>query len=288
MIVKLILWYLICYAAGAVVFRVVARTMTKGGHLRINFMGRYIPTSLGIGYALLSIIMILAASILKNCSNEFGSQLMIIVGAFCLLGLMDDLIQTREKGGFKGHLARMGAEGDVSTALLKAFFGLAVSLLAASLFWRNEGWLLATVNALIVALSANAVNLLDVRPGRAVKGFCAASLFILIGSLIGALTGGKAGILPVTWFLIGPFLIWTAAYAGIDFKCRGMMGDAGSNVLGAVLGLLVVWELSAPMRWVTLGLLIGFHLFTEAVSLTLLVERVGLLKRIDSLWIKPE
>ncbi|MFA6451393.1 MAG: hypothetical protein WCX65_18105 [bacterium] len=286
MIVRLIFWYVLCLAAGAVVFPVMVKTMTKGGHVRINFRGRYIPTSLGIAYALLTIVMLLGVSFWKAGIADRVAPMAIIVIGFALLGLLDDTMQTREKGGFRGHLSRMGSEGEISTALLKMFFGGALSLLVALLYWRDQG-IMAIADAIIVALSANMINLLDVRPGRAVKGFSTAVLFILIGSVIGSFFG-KSGILPVTWFLIGPFAVWTLIYAPIDFRCRGMLGDSGSNVLGAVMGLLIVWELNATNRWVALGLLFGFHLFSEAVSLTALIEKISPLRWLDKLGVKPD
>jgi UDP-N-acetylmuramyl pentapeptide phosphotransferase/UDP-N-acetylglucosamine-1-phosphate transferase len=288
LIIKALLWCGACGAAGAVMFPLLVKTMTKGGHVRLNFKGRYIPTSLGIGFVLLTIAMLLVLGMWnKGLLDRIGAAAIIVCG-FGFLGLLDDVIETRGKGGFRGHLARMGAEGEVSTALLKAFFGFGVALLAAVLFWRDQGLGMAVVNALIVALSANALNLLDVRPGRAVKGFAAGTLFILIGSEIGFLFGGRAGILPATWFLIGPFLAWTAVYAPVDFRCRGMLGDTGSNALGAVLGLLIVWELSALNRLLSLGLLIGYHLFTEVVSISALIEKAPPLKWLDSLGIRPD
>lgn len=286
-IALLILWYIAAFAAGVFVFRMLARTMLRSGHVRLNFMGREIPTSLGVGFVLLALLMLLAAVLMQEAAGEGASQMALLVCGFCVLGLLDDVVQVRESGGFRGHLARAGAEGRISTALIKALFGLVLTLLVAATYWRSQGWLMVFVNVFIVVLSANSVNLLDVRPGRAVKGFLAATLFIFAGSVIGDLLGGRAGILPVTWFLIGPFLLWALSYAKIDLTCRGMMGDAGSNVLGAVVGLLIVWELSAPMRWVSLGLLIGFHLFCEAVSLTQFIERVPPLKWLDSVGLKP-
>ncbi len=286
MTMKLIIWHLAWFAAGAGVFRLMTRVIFKAGHVRLNFMARSIPTSVGVGYALLTILMAAAASLVLGDISNYAGPLALIVIGFSLLGLIDDLLEGRERGGFRGHLARAGATGEISTALIKAFFGLALALGANIIFRRATGPAMIAVDALIIALCANAVNMLDVRPGRAIKGFAAAAVFILAGSLIGGTLGGRASILPITWFLIGPFIAWSINMASIDFRCRGMLGDAGSNVIGAVLGLLVVWELSATMRWVALGLLIGFHMLCEAVSLTSVIERVAPLKWMDKLGVR--
>jgi UDP-GlcNAc:undecaprenyl-phosphate/decaprenyl-phosphate GlcNAc-1-phosphate transferase len=284
----MIVWCAAAFGAGLLVFRVLARTLQRGGHVRMNFMGREIPTSLGVGFVMLAFLMLLASALVFGNITNYAGPLAIVVCGFGLLGLLDDVIQVRESGGFRGHLERAGSEGVISTALLKAFFGLMLSLTAAALFWRAEGVLMVVIDTLIVTLSANAINLLDVRPGRAIKGFLAATLFILIGSTIGRfIDGGIAGISPITWYLIGPFLLWAVAFAAIDFTCRGMMGDAGSNTLGAVLGILIVWELSVQNRAISLGLLIGFHLFSEAISISALIERTPALKWLDSIGIRP-
>ncbi len=285
---KILLWCVLCGAAGYVMFRTLVKTMTKGGHVRLNFKGNYIPTSLGVGFVLLTIAMLFVLRVWQRSLTLMIGAMAVVVCGFGFLGLLDDMIQAREKGGFRGHLARMGAEGEVSTALLKAFFGFGTALLASALFWWEQGPGMVFVNALIVALSANALNLLDVRPGRAVKGFAAGTLFILIGSVVGSSIGNRSGIMPATWLLIGPFLAWVAVYAPIDFGRRGMLGDAGSNVLGAVLGLLIVWELSALNRLLALGLLIGYHLFTEAISLSAVIEKIPPLKWLDSLWVSRD
>ncbi|HOO56367.1 MAG TPA: hypothetical protein PLN69_06065 [bacterium] len=286
---KAILFNFGAFVAGAVVFSILHRTMLRIGHARINFAGRMIPTSLGLGFVLLSILMCsahLVLSVRYPGMKSFVGQVVLLCCGFGMLGLLDDIVQTREAGGFRGHLSRVGGTHEVSTALIKAAFGLLLSLLVAMIYWWEEGAFMAIVDGLIVALSANAINLLDVRPGRAVKGFLAATGFIVFGSLAGAYMGFDVKIFPVTWVIMVPFMVWAVNFALIDFKCLGMMGDAGSNVLGAMMGLLVVWELSITIRWVVLALLIAFHLMCEIVSFTEIIEKVRVLKWMDRLGIR--
>lgn len=281
----LIIWYIICFAAGRAVFSSLRITLLKAGHTRSNFMGKSIPTSLGSGYFLLSVLMGLAVA--AGTRGRVPSLLpatLIIVTGFGLLGMLDDVVTNREPGGLKGHLARFGGGGGISTALIKAGFGLLLSFMASIMYWINEGWGMAFVNGLIIALSANTINLLDVRPGRAVKGFMTLFTILVGGSLFGA-HFGWASISHATLVMLAPFFIWAIAGAALDFRAEAMMGDAGSNILGSVIGILVVVELSYSNRLIFLAFLVGFHLLCEITSLSSIIESVPFLKKLDRLFI---
>jgi len=288
---KIILsWYIVSLISGIVMFRVLVRTITSAGHVRMNFQGRDIPTSLGMGFVFLTYLMFLVMSGVTSAMNKdlthYTVPLLVTITGFGFLGLLDDIVVGREKGGFKGHLARFGKTREVSTALLKAGFGFIIAFSVSSVYWRGEGWVMVFVDSIIIALLANAMNMLDVRPGRTAKGFLTISLFIFLISVIGHFISRKAGIMPITWLLIFPYLIWVLCYIKTDLSCDGMMGDTGSNVLGAVLGVLVIWEISPLNRWFILGILIGFQLLTEVTSISAIIEKVRILKAIDNFGVK--
>lgn len=281
----LIIWYLICFGVGRAVFSSLRITLLKAGHTRTNFMGKSIPTSLGAGYFLLAILMGLAVA--AGTRGRFPSLLpatLMVVTGFGLLGMMDDVVVQREPGGLKGHLSRFGGGGGISTALIKAGFGLVLSFMVSAMYWINEGWGMVFVNGLTIALAANAINLLDVRPGRAVKGFMALFAIITGVSLLGV-HYGWASISHATLVIIAPFFIWALAAAAFDFRAEAMMGDAGSNILGSVIGVMVVVELSFSNRLIFLGLLVGFHLLCEITSLSSIIENAPFLKKLDRLFI---
>jgi len=279
--VFLALWYAAALVAGWIVFRVLAVTLRDAGHVRVNFAGDEIPTSLGVGFVLLAILLCLGAvAVLPGGAPRVTAAIVALAAGFGILGILDDLNRKREAGGIRGHLGRALSGGGVSTALVKAVFGCALALLAAAAWLPRAGWGMVVADALIIALAANALNMLDVRPGRALKGFWFASGIVLAGSAAGAIYG-VASLAPGTLLLFVPFVIWTLAYAPIDFRRRGMMGDAGSNLLGAMLGLLLVTELSATCRLSALVLLALFQLLCEVVSISSLIDRSKLLKWID-------
>jgi hypothetical protein len=113
--------------------------------------------------------------------------------------------------------------------------------------------------ALIVGLSANFLNQLDTRPGRALKAY------LLGATAVGAPRGLAVLLLPY------------------DLREMGMLGDSGSNGLGAVLGLYSVNQFTGRGRWVAIGALAGLTLLGEARSLGELIERTPVLRDLDSL-----
>jgi len=158
-------------------------------------------------------------------------------------GLADDIWSGPERG-FRAHV-RAGA----TTGVLKL---AAIPL----------GGLLATrklSGALLVGLAANFLNQLDTRPGRALKAY---------------LIAAAATEAPVrTVVLLLPY----------DLREKTMLGDCGSNALGALLGLRSVSRLTERGRWLAIGALAGLTLLGERRSLGELIERTPGLAQLDAL-----
>jgi hypothetical protein len=168
-----------------------------------------------------------------------------------LLGLADDVWSGPERG-FRSHL-RHGR----TTGVLK-LVGIPALALAAT---RSPS------RALYVALAANALNLLDTRPGRALKAF---------------LAGAAA--------MRGPTLPYAAVAVLLlpyDLREMAMLGDAGSNALGAVLGYGSVSKLTARGRLFAIGALAGLTLAGERRSLGELIERTPGLAQFDAVGRHP-
>src|SRR5207248_2635405 len=132
----------------------------------------------------------------------------------------------------------------------------------------------AVMDGAIIALSANALNLLDLRPGRAGAAFLlGASLLIAFG------WDYQAGMPELLWVVFPAIMVYA-----LDRNGEVMMGDTGSNVLGGALGLALI--LAMPAVWarlLALAMLLAIHVVAERVSLTDLIERTPLLRRLDSL-----
>ncbi|WP_395138106.1 hypothetical protein [Armatimonas sp.] len=187
--------------------------------------------------------------------------------AFGMLGLADDLWGDRSAGGFRGHLKSLFS-GKPTTGSLKLFGGGAVALAYAwSLFPHKP--LAITVAAGVIALSANTLNLLDLRPGRAFFGFG----LLLLPAL--ALT-------PLSFTELWPLLIVLAIEWWSDARASAMLGDTGSNLLGALAGVFLVQSLPLMGQAVLLVLLLTLNLVAERLSLTATIEKTRWLKWLDA------
>jgi len=169
------------------------------------------------------------------------------VAAVALLGLADDLWSGPERG-FRAHLAK-GATTGVAKAV-----GIPLVALATTRSLRK---------AAIVALAANVVNQLDTRPGRALKAFAAGAVIV---------RGPAKSYLPIA-VLLAPY----------DLREMTMLGDAGANALGAVLGYGSVGKLTARGQFFAIAALAGLTAAGEARSLGSLIERTPVLSRLDRL-----
>ena len=165
------------------------------------------------------------------------------VTAVAAIGLADDLWSGPERG-FRRHLRAGG-----TTGVLKLVGIPLVGLVATR---KLSG-------ALLVGLAANFVNQLDTRPGRALKAY-------LVGAvLVGAPARSAVFLLPY------------------DLREKTMLGDAGSNALGAMLGLSSVSRLTGRSRWLAIGALAGLTFLGERRSLGALIGRTPGLRTLDRL-----
>jgi UDP-N-acetylmuramyl pentapeptide phosphotransferase/UDP-N-acetylglucosamine-1-phosphate transferase len=198
----------------------------------------------------------------------------VVGGVSGLVGGYDDLAgarpeQARDKG-LAGHLRALRA-GRVSAGAVKVAGIGAAGAIAALLTSRGRGSRAladAVLTTGLVAGTANLVNLLDLRPGRAAKA----------GLLAAAATlGGPAGTL-----VAGP-LGATAAVLPADLGERVMLGDSGANALGALLGLRLAATSSRGRRAGLLAGIVALTLASEKVSFTKVIEATPGLRDLDRL-----
>src|SRR5262249_34766885 len=156
-------------------------------------------------------------------------------------GGYDDLAGSRSRRGFRGHLGAL-AQGEVTTGAVKLGGIGATGLLSAMLLGGSPAD--AAVNAGLVAGGANPLNLFDLRPGRAVTVALAGGRRRAAGA-----RGGPAAA-PAVAAPLGA----AVALLPEDLGERAMLGDAGANALGALLGVAAAVSLSRPAR---LALLAG-------------------------------
>ena len=183
-------------------------------------------------------------------------------------GILDDIIGNRDVSGLKGHFKSL-LNGKLTTGGFKALFGGFIGLVISIAISKNIYDIV--INTLIIALSTNLMNLLDLRPGRAIKGYLVISIVLLF--TLGEYTRNLL-------LLIFPNVI---AYFNQDLKAKAMMGDTGSNVLGISIGILFVMGYSLKVRLIWLAFLIFIHILTEKYSLTKIIESNKFLNFIDKL-----
>jgi UDP-N-acetylmuramyl pentapeptide phosphotransferase/UDP-N-acetylglucosamine-1-phosphate transferase len=240
---------------------------------RTNYAGR--PVTLLGGPALAA-----AATATAVLGAPAGSHAAAaVVGAVSgVVGGYDDLAgarpeQARDKG-LAGHLRAL-TEGRVSAGAVKVAGIGAAAVTAALLTGRGRagGRLVdAVLTTGLVAGTANLVNLLDLRPGRAGKAtvlVSAATLGGPAGGLVAGPLGATLGILPA------------------DLREQVMLGDAGANAVGALLGLRLAAVPSRAGRAGLLAAITGLTLASEKVSFTKVIEATPGLRELDRLGRRP-
>ena len=68
-----------------------------------------------------------------------------------------------------------------------------------------------------------------------------------------------------------------------DLRERAMLGDTGSNLIGALAGLWVVLALGTTGQAIALAVALAITIYGEFRSISALVERTPLLRQLDSI-----
>jgi UDP-GlcNAc:undecaprenyl-phosphate GlcNAc-1-phosphate transferase len=188
------------------------------------------------------------------------------------LGAYDDLAGSGDRRGLRGHLGAL-RHGELTSGAVK-IVGIGATGLAAAALARRRGLDLVLAGG-VVAATANLVNLLDLRPGRALKAG------LVLALLDGRREGDSARLAAVS---AGSALVVLPA----DLGEVTMLGDAGANALGAVLGLAAVsGDAGAGRLAGRLAALTALTLASEKVSFTSVIEATPGLSELDRLGRRP-
>lgn len=250
--------------AVAIGLRVLPATFRRPPHLRENYRGRIV-----IGTAGIVLIAALAVGLSGGLGETVPAVMAAVGVAIAVLGFIDDVHGDRRAGGFAGHLREL-VRGHVTTGLVKALGGGVAGLAAAWALGTRGAWIV--VAGAVIALSANLANLLDLRPGRAVKVWLPCAVALLVAGVpargdrvLAALAGGAI------------------VFGAYELREKVMLGDTGAGLIGAVAGVAAAATLGHAGLAALAAVLVMVTLASEIVSFTRVIDAIPPLRWVDRL-----
>jgi hypothetical protein len=254
------------------------RGLRDAGLVRVNYRGAELAFPLGAVLATAALVALAPLAFLNDRADldllapELRRWMPYLLG-IAFLGFLDDSLgRGADAGaprGWRGH-ARALRQGSLSTGAVKALGALALAAYVVSGRGLESWRYLADVALLILA--TNLFNLLDLRPGRTEKGLAALGA----GLCLGAWTWAPLELLGI---FAGPVLVGAA----FTLRERAMLGDTGSNLIGAIAGVWLLTTLGADARLVALAVVAGLTIYGELRSISATIESVPPLRWLDSL-----
>ena len=273
------------WSQGIAKFDAVARRLE-----RVNFRGRTVSLRGGVGVAAGAVAASaqLGRALGAGAGTRPAVAAVAATGAAGAAGLIDDLDAGAHDGqtpakGLKGHLSAL-ARGRVATGAVKIAVIGSGALVAGVLLARHRAAaaplrrpaataLDAVVSAVTIASWADVHNLLDLRPGRALK---AAAL------LTAPLLADRRRAAAASRALAAGCLGAAAAALPGDLMEETMLGDTGANALGALAGTALAAHPARPVRVAAAAAGTGLVLASERVSFTRVIARTPALAALDA------
>jgi UDP-N-acetylmuramyl pentapeptide phosphotransferase/UDP-N-acetylglucosamine-1-phosphate transferase len=275
---------LLAFGFALAIAPVLLRGLSEAGFTRSNYAGREVPVPSGLLLPLAAFVALGVAAPLDRVVDDkilqgpgLAGAMLYIVGV-CLLGVIDDLLGTpviqdnlgrKDPRGLRGH-AKATFGGGFSTGAVKAIGSLGLAAFAVGLLVPGD-WEYFLAIALVV-VTTNLFNLLDLRPGRALKGFVVVAAALAIG----------AWTLEPLW-MMGVFIGSLPVLAYYDLTEQGMLGDTGSNAIGAIAGIWMVLVMSTTAQAIALAVVLLITLYGEFRSISQMIDRTPVLRFIDHL-----
>ena len=252
--------------------------MLRTGLARENYRGRTAAFPAGAALVACSLLALAPLAVLDDRADldlldpELRRWVAYVLGV-ALLGLLDDALgrgaDTGAPRGWRGH-ARAVLGGGLSTGAIKAVGALALAAYAVS--GRGREGIDYVADLALLLLATNLFNLLDLRPGRVEKAFA----LLLAGLCLGAWTVAPLELLGI---FVGPVLVGAA----FTLRERAMLGDTGSNLVGALAGISLLVTLDETGRWIALAVIAALTVYGEFRSISASIDRLPPLRWIDSL-----
>jgi UDP-GlcNAc:undecaprenyl-phosphate GlcNAc-1-phosphate transferase len=255
-----------------------ARGLAEAGLLRENYRGLRLAFPLGAILATTALVALAPLAFFNDRADldllepELRRWIVYVLGVV-FLGFLDDALGQGTRAdtprGWRGH-GRALLEGRLTTGVIKAVGALALAAYVVSGRGLQAGDYLADVALLI--LTTNLFNLLDLRPGRAEKALALLGIGLLIGS-------SDTEWLRTLGIFVGPVMVG----AWLTLRERAMLGDTGSNLIGAIAGVWLLTALDETGRLVALGIVAALTVYGELRSISRAIESIPPLRSLDSL-----
>ena len=260
---------------------------------RTNFHGVTVSLRGGVAMAGASVASAAVASALSDQPRAALGGLVASLGGG-LAGYIDDVDQGAHDGGkvakgLKGHLGAL-AHGQVTTGVIK-IAGIGASALAASALVGSKTTSVGgkaadlALNTVLIAGTANLANLLDLRPGRALK----ATVLVAAPLSYFSCAAAKTPASPASAQRLLASGLNAAAITALveDLQETTMLGDTGANAAGALLGTSLAANDSWKLRLGTALGVVGLILASEKVSFSKVIAANPALNWLDQLWRRP-
>lgn len=244
--------------------------LRESGFVMENYRGSKVVAGVGIAFLPVLLLVSAAAMLLFPEYNGVYADHLFLTFVMGFAGLLDDMIGNKSIKGLRRHIMSF-LKGRLTTGFFKAFAGLCGSFIVS--LRLSKGMLDFLLNFFIIALFTNALNLMDLRPGRCGK------VFLTGGGMLFLLHIRNA---PVYTTLL---ILLTAAgiYLGRDLGELYMLGDTGSNILGITLGYFCTLSFGLAGRLTIVGILLLLNLAAEKISISKVISRSRLLNYLDHL-----
>lgn len=262
---------------------------------RTNFHGATVSLRGGVAMAGASVASAAVASALSDQPRAALGGVVASLGGG-LAGYIDDVDQGAHDGGkvakgLKGHLGAL-AHGQVTTGVIK-IAGIGASALAASALVGSKATSVSgkaadlALNTVLIAGTANLANLLDLRPGRALKATVLVATPLSYFSAAAAKPEASASGASAQRLLASGLNAAAITALVEDLQETTMLGDTGANAAGALLGTSLAANDSWKLRLGTALGVVGLILASEKVSFSKVIAANPALNWLDQLWRRP-
>lgn len=244
--------------------------LLEGGVIRPNYEERMIPLGMGL-YLFFNLATLWSIGYLIGLYPiQRFFPVLLLTGIFAFLGFIDDLLGNRKARGLIGHF-RCLLQGNLTTGGLKALGAAVIALVL--VYYTTHSLVEAFVSWFTLLLVTNFINLMDLRPGRALKIFTVSILilFLIYWRMVDI------------WYLAIPLVPLLIFYSPLDLSAEAMLGDTGANLLGGLVGYFLIQTVGFWGEVVILFSLMVIHLYSERYSISTMIDENQVLHWLDHL-----